>query len=114
MFGLIVKFVSHAGKRDELIRILSTGFQNMEGCHSYIIASDPAEENSVWITEIWDSDESHEASLAQPNIQAVIADATAKKVLAGREMRVVTKPVGGQGLFRDDAWRPERSTAADR
>lgn len=112
MYGLIVKFKAHPGKRDELIHHLSTGFQGMEGCHSYILAEDPADENGVWVTEIWESHESHSAAMAKPNIAAVIADGKAKNLSAGREMRVVTKPIGGQGLFKDGAWRPEHSSAA--
>lgn len=108
MFGLIVKFVANPGRRDDLIRILSAGFQNMEGCHSYILAEDPADETSVWVTEIWDSHESHDKAMAQPLVKAAIADAKAQNVSAGRDMRVVTRPVSGQGLFNDGAWRPER------
>lgn len=108
MYGLIVKFIANPGKRDDLIRILGSGFTGMEGCHSYVLAEDPADENGVWVTEIWESAEAHTAAMAKPNIAAVIADAKAQKVSAGREMRVVTKPIGGQGLFNGDgAWRPE-------
>lgn len=96
MFGLIVKFITHEGKRDDFIRIMSAGFQDMEGCHSYILAKDPADEVSVWVTEIWDSQESHDVSVALPRIQAVIAEA--KPLMAGRDLRVVTEPIGGQGL----------------
>ncbi|HWE45815.1 MAG TPA: putative quinol monooxygenase [Caulobacteraceae bacterium] len=96
MFGLIVKFVAHEGKRDEFIRILSDGFQSMDGCHSYILAADPADETAVWATEIWDNEESHHTAMAEPRIKAVIAHA--KPLMAGRDMRVVTEPRGGQGL----------------
>jgi quinol monooxygenase YgiN len=96
MFGLIVKFVAHEGQRDAFIDILSNGFQGMAGCHSYILAADPADTTAVWATEIWDSHESHEAAMMQPHIKDVIA--RAKPLMAGREMRVVTEPRGGQGL----------------
>ena len=87
MFGLIVKFVTHAGKRDEFISIMSGGFQGMAGCHSYILAADATDETAVWLTEIWDDEDSHEEVIAQ-----------AKPLLAGRDLRVVTEPRGGQGL----------------
>jgi quinol monooxygenase YgiN len=95
-FGLIVKFVTNQGKRDEFINIMSDGFQNMAGCHSYILAKDPSDENAVWVTEIWESLESHDAAMATPEIQAVIA--RAKPMRARRDMRVITQPMGGQGL----------------
>lgn len=110
MYGLIVKFRAGPGKRDELIQHLSTGFQGMEGCHSYILAEDPEDEGAVWVTEIWESPEAHTAAMAQPNIKEVIASGKAKQLTAGRDLRVVTKPIGGQGLFKNDgAWRPEKA-----
>ncbi len=112
MFGLIVKFKANPGKRDDLIRLLSTGFVNMEGCHSYILAEDPDDETSVWVTEIWESHEAHELAMAKPHIKEFIAYTKAQNVSAGREMRVVTRPIGGQGLFKDNAWRPEPAPAA--
>lgn len=96
MFGLIVKFVTHAGKRDEFISIMSGGFQGMAGCHSYILAADATDETAVWLTEIWDDEDSHDKATHEPRIKEVIAQA--KPLLAGRDLRVVTEPRGGQGL----------------
>ncbi len=96
MFGLIVKFITHDGRRDEFIDIMSGGFQNMEGCHSYILAADPAEDAAVWVTEIWDTSESHSASMASARIKEVIS--RAKPLMVRRDLRVVTEPRGGQGL----------------
>jgi quinol monooxygenase YgiN len=111
MFGLIVKFVTREGKRDEFIRTMSAGFQNMEGCHSYILAEDPADQTAVWVTEIWESAEAHAAAMGQSHVKAFIAETKSKNLFVGRDMRVVTKPIGGQGLFRDGAWRPAPSPA---
>ena len=96
MFGLIVKFVAREGQRDEFIRIMSEGFQGMEGCHSYILAADPADDTAVWATEIWDDEESHHKAMAEQRIKDVIV--RAKPLMAGRDLRVVTEPRGGQGL----------------
>jgi quinol monooxygenase YgiN len=96
MFGLIVKFVAREGQRDEFIRIMSEGFQDMEGCHSYVLAADPADDTAVWATEIWDNEESHHKAMAEQRIKDVIV--RAKPLMAGRDLRVVTEPRGGQGL----------------
>ena len=96
MFGLIVKFVAHEGRRDEFIRIMSDGFQGMDGCHSYILAADPGDDTAIWVTEIWDHQESHHAAMALPRIKEVIA--RAKPLMARRDLRVVTEPRAGQGL----------------
>lgn len=96
MFGLIVKFITFEGSRDEFIHIMGAGFQDMEGCHSYILAADPAEDTAVWLTEIWVDEESHDKSMADPKIKEVVAQA--KPLLVRRDMRVVTEPRAGQGL----------------
>lgn len=107
MYGVIVKFRANPGRRAELIQVLSEGFRNMALCHSYILAEDDQDENGVWLTEIWESAEAHAAAVARPDIAAVIASATADNLSAGPEMRFLTRPVAGQGLFASDgAWRP--------
>jgi quinol monooxygenase YgiN len=96
MHGLIGKISVVAGKRDELLAILLNGTADMPGCLSYIIATDPGDPDAIWITEVWDSQASHQASLALPAVQAAIA--VARPMIAGFSNRVVTTPVGGHGL----------------
>ena len=96
MFGIIGKMIAHDGKRDELIAILLEGTQEMPGCISYVIAKDLADENSLWITEVWDSQNSHQASLTLESVQQAIAKG--KPLIAGFGERVETTPVGGHGL----------------
>ena len=52
MYGLIGKMIAAPGKRDEFIAILVEGIGNMPGCLSYIVATDPADANAIWITEV--------------------------------------------------------------
>jgi quinol monooxygenase YgiN len=99
MYGLISKINTVPGHRDALVAILLEGTQAMPGCISYVIASDPADDNAVWITEVWDSQASHHASLSLPAVQAAIARGRA--VIAGFDSRVETVPIGGHGVGRD-------------
>lgn len=96
MYGLIGKMKAVPGRRDELLAILLQGTRDMPGCLSYIVATDPADGDAAWITEVWDSQQSHEASLALPSVQAAIAKG--RPLIAGFSDRVVTTPVGGHGL----------------
>ena len=96
MYGLIGKMTAAADKRDELIAILLEGTTKMPGCLSYIVAKDPGDANAIWITEVWDSQASHEASLSLPGVKAAIAKG--RPLIAGFSDRVVTSPVGGHGL----------------
>ena len=96
MFGLIGKMMAAPGQRDTLIGILLEGTEKMPGCLSYIIAKDPTDANAIWITEVWDSEASHKASLSLPEVQAAITKA--KPIITGFGERFVTTPVGGVGL----------------
>lgn len=96
MYGLIGKMLAAPGKRDELVSILLEGVAGMPGCLSYIIANDPTDSNAIWITEVWDSQKSHEASLTLPSVQEAIA--RGKPLIAGFGERYVTQPVGGHGI----------------
>ena len=96
MYGLIGKVTAVAGQRDALAKILLDGTTSMPGCFSYIVASDPADADALWITEVWDSEASHTASLQFPAVQAAIAKG--RPLIAGFSNRVETTPLGGHGL----------------
>ena len=96
MYGLIGKMMAVPGQRDALISILLENAATMPGCLSYIVAKDATDANAVWVTEVWDSQESHKNSLSLPSVQKTIA--RGKPLIAGFGERFVTEPVGGQGL----------------
>ena len=98
MYGLIGKMTATSGQRDALAAILLEGTSAMPGCISYVVATDPADADALWITEVWDSAESHRASLALPEVQAAIAKG--RPLIAGFSNRTETIPVGGFGLSR--------------
>jgi len=96
MYGLIGKMRAAPGKRDELIAILLEGTGAMPGCLSYVVARDPKDADAIWVTEVWDSRESHAASLKLPAVQAAIAKG--RPLIDGFDSSVETEPVGGVGL----------------
>ena len=96
MYGLIARIRCVPGRRDELASILLQGTTAMPGCRSYVVATDPSDADSLWVTEAWDSPESHKASLQLPQVQAAIAKGRA--LIAGFGERFETNPVGGVGL----------------
>ncbi|OYX29511.1 MAG: antibiotic biosynthesis monooxygenase [Caulobacterales bacterium 32-69-10] len=96
MYGLIGKMTAVAGQRDALIAILLEGVSGMPGCLSYIVAKDPAAADAIWITEVWDSETSHKASLQLASVRAAIT--RARPLIAGMDPGVTTVPVGGHGL----------------
>ncbi len=96
MYGLIGKITALPGQRDALAAILLRGTGDMPGCLSYIVAIDPEDADGLWITEVWDRRESHQASLALPAVRAAIAEG--RPLIAGFSNRVETTPIGGHGL----------------
>lgn len=96
MYGLIGKVNAVPGQRDALASILLEGTAGMPGCLSYVIATDPTDPDGLWITEVWDSGASHQASLKLPAVQAAIAKG--RPLIVGFSNRVETVPVGGHGL----------------
>lgn len=98
MYGLIGKMTTVPGQRDAMVKILLESTGGMPGCLSYIIATDPNEPDALWITEAWDTEASHRASLSLPAVQQAIAKG--RPLIAGFSNRTITTPVGGIGLSR--------------
>jgi quinol monooxygenase YgiN len=96
MYGMIGKMTAAPGKRAEVISLLLQAANAMPGCLSYVVAQDPADESAIWITEVWDSKESHDASLSLPEVRKSIA--AARPMIAGFSNQTITTPVGGYGL----------------
>ena len=96
MYGLIGKMVATAGNRDALAAIILNGAGTMPGCLSYVVAKDPRDANALWVTEVWDSAESHKASLSLPRVREAIAKG--RPLIASFGDGVVSEPIGGHGL----------------
>ena len=102
MYGLMGKIVTHPGQRDALVAILTevaAQMGNVDGCRAYQVAvdaegaQDANDPNGVWVYEVWDSQQQHDASLQGEEVRAVIA--AARPLIAGmsdrREFRVALR-----------------------
>ena len=96
MYGLIGRMVALPGQRDALMGLMLEGVADMPGCLSYVIARDPKDGDAIWITEVWDSAESHAASLRLPQVKATIQ--RAMPMIASFAEHHETEPAGGVGL----------------
>ena len=98
-YGCYVKFTALPGQRDALVEHLlsaADGLAEAAGCQLYIINTSPAESESVWVTEVWRSQQEHDASLTTPGTQAMIAQVL--PLLAGSPEKIDVLPVGGKGF----------------
>lgn len=96
MYGLIGKMKAVAGKRDDLVAILLAGVSAMPGCLSYVVANDPGDADALWVTEVWDSEASHKASLELPSVKGAMAKG--RPLIASFGDYHITQPVGGFGI----------------
>ncbi|MEO1044671.1 MAG: putative quinol monooxygenase [Pseudomonadota bacterium] len=92
-YGIIGQMRAVAGKRNELIAILAEGTKDMPGNMAYVISEDQSDENAIWITEFWESQDAHAASLQLPSVQAAIAKGRSR--IEGFGQRFEVTPVAG-------------------
>jgi len=96
MYGLISRLKAVTGRREELAAVLLEGSAGMPGCLSYVVARDLADPDALWVTEVWDSRESHRASLALPSVRQAVE--RGRPLIAGFGERHETEVAGGHGL----------------
>jgi quinol monooxygenase YgiN len=71
-----------SGKRDELVRHLTERSETLRqiGCLAYEVVNDD-DPDTVFVVELWESEEAHRSSLALPEVQASIT--VARPLLSG-------------------------------
>ena len=99
MYGLIGRMIAQPGQRDRLIETILGGIAEMPGCLNYVVARDPRDGDTIWVTEVWDSPESHRASLQLPAVKSTIE--RAKPLIASFAEHHETEPAGGIGIERE-------------
>lgn len=92
-YGLIGQIKAVPGKRAELIEILDEGTRDMPGNLSYMISSEMADPDALWIVEIWTDKAAHQASLKLASVQAAIAKG--RPLIAGFGTRAEVVPAAG-------------------
>lgn len=91
MWGMIAKITAVPGKREEIISILRQSVAKMPGCTSYAVAEDATAEHILWVTELWQSEQDHNASLGLRQVQEAMP--RARPLIANFERIAVTIPV---------------------
>lgn len=98
-YGCYVKFTAQPEQRDVLVEHLLSAaaiIEKIAGCELYIINTSPTEPESVWVTEVWRSQQEHDASLTIEGAQAAIKHVL--PLLAGSPEKTDLLPVGGKGF----------------
>ncbi len=97
-FGMQVVMTAAPGKGNDLAQIMlaaSKLLEKLEGCQMYVVQLSRSEEDTVLITEVWESQEDHKASLSVPDIRALIGKA--RPLIINMTHHSAT-PLGGVGI----------------
>ena len=99
-YGLHGKLTAKEGYGEKLAAILldaSNLVSSAKGCMLYFVSKDKTDNDSVWITEVWDSKEDHDNSLDVEGVRELISQAMPildGKPEKGQELEIL----GGKGV----------------
>jgi len=99
MYAMTGKLVAQNGRRIELLEILKQAsilIGEIPQCQLYVVNEDLANETHVWVYELWDDAHSHDASLSNEKIRALIS--RAKPLLAAAPDGAELRAVCGHGI----------------
>ena len=98
MYGYLGSMRTRPGKRDEVVALLLRGINALPaaGCLSYVVSACATDDDRIWVSEVWESAEHHDASLRLPATREAIA--AAMPLLSGEFTSQETRVVGGLGL----------------
>ncbi|MFD9627360.1 putative quinol monooxygenase [Peribacillus muralis] len=98
-FSLFGKFDIQEGERDSMVGILLEAAESMKSlneCEIYLVNVSENEPNSVYVYEVWSSENAHQASLTLEATQTLIQ--RAKPIITGMERINTLKAMGGKGI----------------
>jgi quinol monooxygenase YgiN len=74
VYGYLATMRTTAGHRDDVVAILLSGVDGLRevGCRLYLVGVSPADPELIWVNEVWESKEQHEAALRLPETTAAI------------------------------------------
>ncbi|HMU92492.1 MAG TPA: antibiotic biosynthesis monooxygenase [Anaerolineales bacterium] len=99
MYAMCGRLIAKPNQRGQLVEILLRAAQmvgQLSSCHLYAVTEDLADEVTVWVMEIWDDKEAHDASLKDEHVRALIAEAM--PLMGGAPSGSELKVAGGHGV----------------
>jgi quinol monooxygenase YgiN len=100
IYGVVGKFSTHPGKRDQLVGHLLEAAKLLERnpqCIYYVVGI-TGEPEEVWVWEAWTDKSSHGASLEAEDVRRLIQDARPLVAAISHHTELAIK--GGKGMSR--------------
>jgi quinol monooxygenase YgiN len=97
-YGYLGSMRTQPGRAAEFAEILTSGADLLKsiGCQLYVVGLSDTDPDMVWVSEVWDSKQEHDASLQLPEVKEAIAKAM--PLLTGEFTRQELTIVGGLGV----------------
>ena len=97
-YGYLGSMKVKPGHRDDVVSILLSGLDGLRaaGCEAYIVGVSETDDDTIWVSEVWRSQQHHAASLQLPEVRASIDNAM--PMLTGEFTSQEVSVVGGLGL----------------
>lgn len=85
------------GNRDAVVEVLLGSGDAVQGvgCLAYLVGTDDADPDLIWVSEVWESKQAHDDSLTLPEVRDAIS--RAMPMLAGEFTSGEATLVGGLG-----------------
>lgn len=96
-FGYIGSMKVKPGHRSEVAAVLVDGAAGLRaaGCDLYVVTESATDEDTIWVTEVWQSKAHHDASLQLPEVAAAVGKVM--PLLTGEFTQQQTRVLGGLG-----------------
>lgn len=97
-FGYIGSMKVKPGHRAEVVAVLVAGADGLReaGCDLYVITESATDDDTVWVSEVWQSKEHHASSLQLPEVIAAVEKIM--PLLTGEFTSQETRVAGGLGI----------------
>jgi quinol monooxygenase YgiN len=97
-YGYLGSMRTRPGHRDDVVAILLGGVDGLRavGCQVYAVSVSETDQDIIFVSEVWQSREAHDASLRLPETRAAIG--RAMPMLTGEFTSQETVVVGGLGV----------------
>ncbi len=76
-YGYLASMKTKPGHREDVVAILLSGVEGLRqvGCDLYLVGVSNTDDVTIWVSEVWQSKEAHDASLQLPETRAAISQA---------------------------------------